>query len=70
MRGNKYYCYPFEGAKRGKIIYFSEEAAYQKKRQCESERGVALFIYNCEVCKQWHLTSQPEKGNNRRELAD
>lgn len=70
MRGTKHFCFPFEGAKRGKRIYFDEEEAFQKKRQCEGERGVALFIYQCEKCKMWHLTSQPEKGNNQRELAD
>ncbi len=51
-----------------KIIYFTKEEANRAKENAERRRGVSLRVYQCEKCKCWHLTSQPTKGNNRREL--
>ena len=51
-----------------KIIYFTKEEANRAKENAERRRGVSLRVYQCEKFKCWHLTSQPTKGNNRREL--
>jgi len=51
-----------------KIIYITEEIAISAKANAEKRSGVSLRVYQCEKCKCWHLTSQPTKGNNRREL--
>lgn len=51
-----------------KVIHITIKDAIEAKRRNEKKRGVLLRVYQCEKCKCWHITSQPTKGNNYREL--
>jgi hypothetical protein len=52
-----------------KVIHLTREDAIKSKLRNEKKRGVSLRVYTCKRCSCWHLTSQPTKGINKRELA-
>lgn len=41
----------------GKRQHKTFESALEGKRRGEAKRGVALRIYRCDLCLNWHLTS-------------
>lgn len=43
----------------GKSGYPSQDRAREVANHCEAKRGVVLFVYPCDVCQLWHLTSVP-----------
>ena len=51
------------------MIYDHQEA-HRVRRRMEAKNGVKFKVYKCETCKMWHITSQPEKDDFRRELLD
>jgi len=55
--------------RRGKMIYDHQEA-HRVRRRMEARNGVKFKVYKCETCKMWHITSQPDKDDFRRELLD
>ena len=42
-----------------KIMYKTKEQAQTAARNSYAERGVQLWVYVCEYCRTWHLTSRP-----------
>lgn len=40
----------------GKKQYGDLGVAHRAARKCKKMRGVALRVYRCPNCKQWHLT--------------
>ena len=51
-------------------MIYDRNDAIRVKRHMEARHGVKFRLYKCETCKMWHVTSQPEKKNFRRELLD
>ncbi len=51
-------------------MVYDRETGNRVKRHMEATHGVKFRLYKCETCKMWHVTSQPEKENFRRELLD
>lgn len=43
-----------------KGAYKTKEIAEQYKAKSEAKSGVILYIYKCQVCKQYHLTKQKQ----------
>ena len=39
-----------------KIMYHDRQTAWQAAEQSRIERGVELWVYQCQYCGQWHLT--------------
>ncbi|AFI63719.1 hypothetical protein BAAM1489_01550 [Bifidobacterium animalis subsp. animalis MCC 1489] len=39
-----------------KIMYYDRQTAWQAAEQSRIERGVELWVYQCQYCGQWHLT--------------
>lgn len=42
-----------------KVRYRSQEEAAMVSRRAQLERGVRLYIYSCNWCGDYHLTSKP-----------
>ncbi|TCD53826.1 hypothetical protein EJ419_07630 [Alloscardovia theropitheci] len=40
-------------------MYKTKEQAQTAARNSYAERGVQLWVYVCEYCQTWHLTSTP-----------
>ncbi|WP_026181739.1 hypothetical protein [Alloscardovia criceti] len=42
-----------------KIMYATQDQAQEAARQSYVQRGVQLWVYVCQYCHRWHLTSTP-----------
>lgn len=51
----------------GKTVYSSRESAAEALARINDEEGRALTAsYRCPICRDWHLTSQPQYSRERR----
>jgi len=66
VKGSRSFCITSKGTR--KVIHLTEERAKEEKARMQKERGVMVRVYQCDNCKLWHVTTQPSKNNNRREL--
>ncbi|RBP98948.1 hypothetical protein [Bifidobacterium xylocopae] len=57
-----HYFVPKRCASTSKIMYKSRTVAEQAADQSYVERGVELWVYRCEYCGCWHLTSHEPGG--------
>ena len=51
------------GKCRSKVAHKSRGAAYRAKLQAEEEYGVRQYIYECQICGKFHLTTHPWEGD-------
>ncbi|MFT8331888.1 hypothetical protein [Bifidobacterium psychraerophilum] len=50
-----------------KIMYQDQGAARRAAEESRIQRGVELWVYRCDLCGSWHLTSrQPGEGVTAR----
>ncbi|WP_229714845.1 hypothetical protein [Galliscardovia ingluviei] len=48
---------PKRCATANKVMYRSQQTAQSEANRLSIERNVDLWIYHCEYCNTWHLTS-------------
>ena len=48
---------PKRCATANKVMYRSQQTAQSEANRLSMERNVDLWIYHCEYCNTWHLTS-------------
>ncbi|BDR52237.1 hypothetical protein KIM372_01440 [Bombiscardovia nodaiensis] len=69
-----HYFVPKRCASSSKIMYHDREAAQRAADESFVERGAELWVYHCQYCGSWHLTSHqpgsymaaPIKGQAKR----
>ncbi|OZG52481.1 hypothetical protein ALMA_1534 [Alloscardovia macacae] len=54
-----YHFTPKRCASTSKIMYTTKAQALEGARSSYVQRGVQLWVYQCEYCHTWHLTSRP-----------
>lgn len=54
-----YHFTPKRCASTSKIMYTTKAQALEGARSSYVQRGVQLWVYQCEYCRTWHLTSRP-----------
>ena len=57
--GCMYFFEPKRCSDSNKIMYADKIRALQAASDCLRERGTRLWVYKCNYCSTWHLTSSP-----------
>ncbi|MCI1890418.1 hypothetical protein [Bifidobacterium crudilactis] len=53
-----HYFVPRRCSASSKIMYHDQTSARRAAEESRVQRGVELWVYRCELCGTWHLTSR------------
>lgn len=60
-----HYFTPKRCASSNKIMYHDKAQAQRAADESFRERGIELWVYRCELCGTWHLTSRDPDSSYR-----